>query len=130
MNVIFRKRGRTLEDESSEFMPLSKRINNLHLNGLSGVQDASVVAAAAAAAAAAGMVKMDSDWGTSTFVPSPNHSEPSQGSSSCDGFSSNQSNYEYRPDLDSTENPFYYETNKLLYSLYAERMQRAGGQLY
>lgn len=94
-------------------MPLSKRINNLHLNSLSyQIQET------------AG--KMESEWENRSLIPSPNHSEPSQGSSTCDGWSSTQSCYnaEYRPDLDANDNPYYYENNKLLYSLYLERMQR------
>lgn len=116
-DFVFRKRESTAEDESSEFMPLSKRINNLHLNGLSAVPQP----------AEGAVEKMDADWEPMSFVPSPNQSEPSQGSSSCDGFGSNTSNvsYEYRPDLNASENPFYYENNKLLFTLYMERAQRA-----
>ncbi|XP_015587498.1 uncharacterized protein LOC107264106 [Cephus cinctus] len=117
MTQANRKRGRTIEEESGEFMPLSKRINNLHINGYAArLQESS-------------QAKMESDWENRNFMPSPNHAEPSQGSSSsssCDGCSSSKSSYtaEYRPDLDANDNPFYYENNKLLYSLYMERMQR------
>ncbi|XP_012276199.1 uncharacterized protein LOC105697449 [Orussus abietinus] len=118
MTQANRKRGRSAEEDASEFMPLSKRINNLHINGFPGLQERA-------------LEKMDSDWGDRNFAPSPNNSEPSQGSSSCDGCSSSQSSYtaEYRPDLDANDNPFYYENNKLLYSLYMERMQRSS-ELY
>ncbi|KAL2739748.1 zinc finger protein 384-like isoform X1 [Vespula maculifrons] len=110
---IYTKRGRTLEEESSEFMPLSKRINNLHINGFSGLQESTA--------------EMESDWGGPNFIPSPNYSEPSQSSPLHDACGSSQSSYtaDYRPDLDATENPFYYESNKLLFSLYMERMQRS-----
>lgn len=113
-----RKRGRNAEEESSEFMPLSKRINNLHINGFSGLQENTVE-------------NMDTDWESRSFMPSPNYSEPSQDSPLYDGCSSSQSSYtnEYRPDLDANENPFYYESNKLLFSLYMERVQRTS-ELY
>lgn len=103
-----------MEEESSEFMPLSKRINNLHINGLSGLREST-------------MESMETDdWGNGNFVPSPSCSDVSQNSPSRDICSSSQSSFitEYRPDLDATANPFYYESNKLLFSLYMERMQR------
>ncbi|OXU17675.1 hypothetical protein TSAR_012081 [Trichomalopsis sarcophagae] len=112
MTQANRKRGRDMEEESGEFMPLSKRINNLHLNNM-GIQDSS-------------SEHLEWNGNNHSFVPSPNHSEPSQGSSSCDGYSSSHSSYtmEYRPDLSATDNPFYYENNKLLYNLHMERLQR------
>lgn len=108
-----RKRGRNAEEESSEFMPLSKRINNLHINGFSGLQENT-------------LESMETDWGNRNMMPSPNYLEGSQGSPGEDRCSSSQSSYtaEYRPDLEATENPFYYESNKLLFSLYMERLQR------
>ena len=32
----------------------------------------------------------------------------------------------YSPNLADSDNPYYYEPNKLLYYLYIERMQRSG----
>jgi len=114
MTQVNRKRGRSAEEETSEFTPLSKRINNLHINNLTALHETP------------NTENGEAEWGNRQFVPSPNHSEPSQGSSSCDGYGSNVSNFsaEYRPDLNANDNPFYYENNKLLYSLYVERMQR------
>lgn len=108
-----RKRGRDVEEESSDFMPLSKRINNLHINGLSSIQENVAE-------------NMDTDCCSRGFVPSPNYSDLSQESPLYDGYSSSQSSYtaEYKPNLDAAENPFYYESNKLLFSLYMERLQR------
>ncbi|XP_043289259.1 uncharacterized protein [Venturia canescens] len=115
MLCFYRKRGRNADEEISEFAPLSKRINNLHINGLSGLREAP-----------SNPENIDAEWRNRNFMPSPNHSEPSQSSSSCDGCASGSSTFsaEYRPDLDANDNPFYYENNKLLYSLYVERMQR------
>ena len=102
-----------MEEESSDFMPLSKRINNLHINNLTGMTESN-------------MEQIEMNYGTNNFIPSPNHSEPSQGSSSCDGYSSNHSTYsrEYMPDLSASDNPIYYENNKLLYNLHMERLRR------
>ncbi len=40
-------------------------------------------------------------------------------------FNSQLTEYKYMPDLNATENPHYYEYNKLLFELYVERMQRS-----
>lgn len=112
--MLFRKRGRDVEEESSEFMPLSKRINNLHINGLSGLRESA-------------MESMETDdWEGGNIISSSSCSDVSQNSPSRDNYASSQSSFttEYRPDLDATANPFYYESNKLLFSLYMERMQR------
>lgn len=112
MFSLHRKRGRNAEEEnSSEFMPLSKRINNLHINNFSRLPEAATE-------------KMNSQWEEHNLIASSNHSEPSRSPSS-DGYSSSQSyTSDYSPDLNSNQNPYYYETNKLLYDLYVERMQR------
>ncbi|KAL0125214.1 hypothetical protein PUN28_004389 [Cardiocondyla obscurior] len=117
MTRINRKRRRNVEEESSEFMPLSKRINNLHINSLSGLCEN---------AAGSTVESMETDWENGMFLSSPSCSEVSQNSSPRGSCSSSQSNFsnDYRPDLDATENPFYYESNKLLFSLYMERIQR------
>lgn len=103
-----RKRGR--DDEGSEFMPLSKRINNIHIEGN---QENSPK-------------QLESNWVNQNFVPSPNAISQDHGSSSSDGSNSNHSHYsmEYRPELNPNDNPYYYENNKLLYNLHMERMQR------
>lgn len=109
-----RKRYRNIEEESSEFMPLSKRINNLHINSLSGLREGVVESR---------VESMETDWESENFMPSPSCSQNSSPRGSCGSSQSNFTN-DYRPDLDATENPFYYESNKLLFSLYMERMQR------
>lgn len=35
-------------------------------------------------------------------------------------------NLQYDPDLTSDQNPYYYESNKLLFDLYVERVHRHG----
>ncbi|KAM0725830.1 hypothetical protein ACS0PU_007911 [Formica fusca] len=109
-----RKRYRNIEEESSEFMPLSKRINNLHINSLSGLRESVIENR---------VESMETDWESGNFMSSPSCSQNSSPRGSCGSSQSNFTN-DYRPDLDATENPFYYESNKLLFSLYMERMQR------
>ncbi|KAI4503792.1 hypothetical protein M0802_001195 [Mischocyttarus mexicanus] len=109
-----RKRGR-IEEESADFVPLSKRINNLHINNFSTLQKGT-------------SDTMKSDWGNSNIYHTTNYPEQNQISSHMDDTcGSSQSSYsnEYRPDLSVSENPFYYETNKLLFSLHMERIQRS-----
>ncbi|XP_070159686.1 uncharacterized protein [Polyergus mexicanus] len=109
-----RKRYRNIEEESSEFMPLSKRINNLHINSLSGLRESVIES---------GMENMETAWESGNFMSSSSCSQNSSPPGSCGSSQSNFTN-DYRPDLDATENPFYYESNKLLFSLYMERTQR------
>lgn len=108
--LFFRKRGRISDEEVSDFMPLSKRINNLHINNLKN-------------ALAESQELLEQNWTNCNFIPP--HSELSQGSSSSDGYIVNM--HSYMPDLNANENPHYYENNKLLYSLHMERMQRLTG---
>ena len=37
---------------------------------------------------------------------------------------------QYTPALNATDNPYYYENNKLLFALYMERLRRNGEALY
>lgn len=37
---------------------------------------------------------------------------------------------QYNPALNALENPYYYESNKLLFALYIERLHRNGSSLY
>ncbi|GAB1863649.1 hypothetical protein CAJAP_04728 [Camponotus japonicus] len=113
-----RKRYRNIEEESSEFMPLSKRINNLHINSLSGLPENRPTGVVESR-----VESMETDWESGNFMSSPSCSQNSSPRGSCGSSQSNFTN-DYRPDLDATENPFYYESNKLLFSLYMERMQR------
>lgn len=89
----FRKRSRALfDDDSLEFMPLSKRINNLHIN--------------------------------STLPGNlPNNSQPIE-----QWGPGPPAQPQYQPELSVNQNPYYYTTNKLLFDLYIERMNRNGHQ--
>ncbi|KAF7995361.1 hypothetical protein HCN44_006468 [Aphidius gifuensis] len=102
-----RKRVRNADDESSEFTPLSKRINNLHINSLGKPVNQQI----------------GNNWSNGNNSVTTNNIESSQhssSSSSCNGYQSQ----DYRPHLNANDNPYYYENNKLLYSLYTDRMNR------
>lgn len=94
INFSYRKRSREDEQNDGEFFPLSKRINNLHLSPM-----------------------------TNQYPPVINnnhleavHHDFQQGNTAHSSL--------YNPDLKQHENPHYYDTNKVLYLLYVERLKR------
>ncbi|VVC99226.1 unnamed protein product [Leptidea sinapis] len=98
----FRKRSR--DDDACEFMPLSKRINNLHINN-----------------------NLSSNFLSQTEVSQSNciHIEncvPSPGSST-----DSERRPSYDPGLTSSQSKYYFN-NKLLFELHLERIQRSGQQ--
>ncbi|KAL7295540.1 hypothetical protein TKK_0011181 [Trichogramma kaykai] len=107
MTQVAKKRGRDLEEDGTEFTPLSKRINNIHINNMQGMQQQNA--------------SFNMQWNNPNL--SPNHS---QGSSSSDCYSPSHSSnsMEYSPDLNAQQNPQYYESNKMLFNLHMERLQR------
>ncbi|XP_052759358.1 uncharacterized protein LOC113512701 isoform X1 [Galleria mellonella] len=102
--AISRKRSR--EDDACEFMPLSKRINNLHINNnlantpVSQNQDHTRI----------------NGISTENGIASPHSS-----TTDCERRPS------YDPGVSSSESSYYYE-NKLLFELHLERIQRSGQQ--
>lgn len=61
--------------------------------------------------------------------------QPLEVSGSCprlhpDSWMTNHILSQYSPALDASENPYYYESNKLLFALYMERLHRNGSTLY
>ncbi|EDW86289.2 uncharacterized protein Dwil_GK15919 [Drosophila willistoni] len=101
MAGFVKTRKRSREDElPCDSTPLSKRINNLHLNY---------------------------DEGNSSS--SSNCSLPSLANSSMDGHNPNPDGgpgpvYSYNPELSVEQNPYYYAKNKMLYDLHVERVKR------
>ncbi|XP_050309027.1 uncharacterized protein LOC126745297 [Anthonomus grandis grandis] len=95
-----RKRCRSFQDET-EFMPLSKRINNLHINNMMTESGCA-------------------EWSQNRISDSPTGSEQSS-----------EYNYssQYSPDLNESQNPHYFNINKLLYEMYLERMNRGCHQI-
>ncbi|XP_049869238.1 uncharacterized protein LOC126369000 [Pectinophora gossypiella] len=97
-------RKRSREDDSCEFMPLSKRINNLHINNNLASTSAQVQE-----------TSQINGITTENGISSPSSSSETEQRPSYDpGVSLSQSNY-------------YFE-NKLLFELHLERIQRTGQQ--
>jgi len=104
-NIANRKRNReNIDDEVSEFTPLSKRINNLHLNNSEDHRT---------------LVEINEKVAEDSIGESRN----------IDGGESGQQppwdSQNYSPDLTPSENPYYYESNRLLFALYVERQNRS-----
>ncbi|XP_076259436.1 uncharacterized protein LOC143195846 [Rhynchophorus ferrugineus] len=106
-----RKRSRSFQDET-EFMPLSKRINNLHINNMLTEQNPSVT---------------NSEWNaqgsTSHNVRLP---ESPSGSEQSVELKFSPS---YAPELNESQNPHYFNINKMLYEMYLERLNRGCHQI-
>nr|XP_026490829.1 uncharacterized protein LOC113396953 [Vanessa tameamea] len=98
-------RKRSREDDTCEFMPLSKRINNLHINNNLNSPSLS----------------QSSDSSQSNGINSDNAiSSPSP-------TSDRERSPNYDPGINSSDSRYYYE-NKLLFELHLERIQRTGQQ--
>uniref|UniRef100_A0A146L2S3 Uncharacterized protein n=1 Tax=Lygus hesperus TaxID=30085 RepID=A0A146L2S3_LYGHE len=114
---LCRKRSRNPnEDEASEFTPLSKRINNLHLNTFplpKSLVESETKTEAHKELVAANERLSSLQYDVSRGVDdAPASQAPPQWPP------------QYSPEMSSSENPFYYESNRLLYELYQQRMQR------
>lgn len=108
------------DEDTSDFMPLSKRINNLHINN--------AFQAISNPREAANMYLKPTEWGpgppgcygeSQESYNSPETPENAQSP----GWNSEAP--QYNPELDETQNPYYFN-NKLLFDLFVERMQRNG----
>ncbi|CAK1547022.1 unnamed protein product [Leptosia nina] len=97
-------RKRLREDEACEFMPLSKRINNLHINN--NLTNSNIISQTESS---------QSLYVESSCIPSPGSSTDSDRRPS------------YDPGLSSSQSSYYYD-NKLLFELHLERIQRTGQQ--
>lgn len=152
-----RKRSRdNCGSDSSDFMPLPKRVNSTHFdenvynnlvsqhvthasfegeewNGLQ-CQGSSRHAMAQSPdySCVANQSKNDN------AVINPNTEQLHNGYSNLTPASPNQQHpwmstqilSQYTPDLTAADNPYYYENNKLLFALYMERVQRGGTPFY
>ncbi|CAH0564409.1 unnamed protein product [Brassicogethes aeneus] len=104
-----RKRGRNLQEDEVEFMPLSKRINNLHINNRNMLINGQT--------SAMGNI----EWGPGP--PNGSSQLPESPPNSVQSLDWNNQP-QYTPDLTETENPHYFNANKLLFEMYVERLQR------
>nr|AGM32654.1 hypothetical protein [Coptotermes formosanus] len=164
-----RLRNSNCEEECCDFMPLSKRINNLHINNGNFCTSLGYR-----------HVKHSVTKQTDIFEPSANDwlsveagaelggnellchqsyrsgdgchaaaqstrnassgishqpQQPIEVSGSCqslhpNSWISNNILSQYSPSLNASDNPYYYESNKLLFALYMERIHRNGDILY
>ncbi|CAH2106633.1 unnamed protein product [Euphydryas editha] len=98
-------RKRSREEDTCEFMPLSKRINNLHIHNNM----------------ASPSLSQSSDSSHSNGLNTDNPISSSNSSSD------KERSPNYDPGISSSESRYYYE-NKLLFELHLERIQRTGQQ--
>jgi len=160
-----RVRNNNCEEECCDFMPLSKRINNLHINNgnfctslgyqhlkhsVAKQTDISNDWLSVEAPAELGGNELlcyqsftDGDGcnatAQSTRCASSDISQQPQQSVEVSGSSqplhpnswiSNNILSQYSPTLNASDNPYYYESNKLLFALYMERIHRNGDIVY
>nr|CAI5860243.1 unnamed protein product [Callosobruchus analis] len=94
-------------------MPLSKRINNLHINNPMMRNHHSGV-----------------EWGPGP-PSSMNHlpDSPPSSEQNLDWKSPTPYSTEYSPDLNENQNPHYFNINKLLFDMYVQRLQRGCHQI-
>ncbi|PNF17322.1 hypothetical protein B7P43_G04981 [Cryptotermes secundus] len=167
-----RVRSSSCEEDCCDFMPLSKRINNLRINNVNCCNSIGYQHLKHPVTKQDTLFEPGSDeWGC--MEPSgeylklngnellchhsyqsgndcdaalqstcsansgiPGHPEQPlevSGSRQClhpNSWMTNQILSQYSPDLDASENPYYYESNKLLFALYMERLHRNGSTLY
>ncbi|XP_037726142.1 WW domain-containing adapter protein with coiled-coil homolog [Drosophila subpulchrella] len=103
-----RKRSRE-DDLPCESTPLSKRINNLHLNYDDGNSSSS---------SSCSIPPLPGGGGGGAAAGAPGGGPGGPGGPDAAG-------YEYNPELGADQNPFYYEKNKMLYDLHVERIKRS-----
>lgn len=162
-----RVRSGNCDEECCDFMPLSKRINNLHINNgnclghkhiehsvteQDGIyeqrpDDWSCMSAGRECLEVNGNgllcdhnYRNDNESHVQSACTSSNnlshqqqHSVDSSGGSpelQSNNWMTNQALPHYNPALTASDNPYYYESNKLLYALYMERLHRNGDALY
>jgi len=116
-----RKRGRNTREDEVEFMPLSKRINNLHINGSLFLDNPNITSQPTQPNAA--------EWGPGPpcypNVGSLPYNAPDTPPESVQNLNFNNVP-QYNPVLNESQNPNYFYKNKLLFEMHIERMQRNG----
>lgn len=100
-----------------EFMPLSKRINNLHIRNSLLLDNRQTPL-------------NTNEWGPgppncNNLIPA----SPPSSEGSLDWNNIPRYPQEYAPDLNETENPHYFSINKLLFEMYIQRLQRSCHQI-
>lgn len=120
--LLFRKRGRNLHEDEVEFMPLSKRINNLHINGTLFLDNPNL--------AEQSTQPNGVEWGPGPpcyqNVGNVSYNGPETPPETVQNINFNNTVPQYNPVLNETENPHYFFKNKLLFEMHLERVQRNG----
>lgn len=98
-------------------MPLSKRINNLHINNGLLLDNSNIIQQNISVEWGPGPPYLQNNSSMSTNIPET----PPESVQSLDW---NHSTTHYTPELTEAENPYYYNINKLLFQMYLERQQR------
>ncbi|EDW32669.1 GL18306 [Drosophila persimilis] len=121
-----RKRSRE-DDLPCESTPLSKRINNLHLNYDDGNSSSS---------SSCSIPTQLNDYNNYNTVPvivggpaaaaagAPAAAAVAGATNAIDILNGDGTIYGYRPELGPDQNPYYYDKNKMLYDLHVERVKR------
>lgn len=117
-----RSRKRPHENDGEEFMPISKKLNNLHIDVRAMVGDSSVNGGRSDANDHHLLgVHDDAMHHESHEHLATNHDRSHNHASSHDLTTHNP----YLPSLSSTENPLYYEANRVLYEAHLARQERS-----
>lgn len=122
MSFFRRKRTRNTTEDEVEFMPLSKRINNLHINN--GMLVEGQNSACLEWGPGPPLTQQQQHLGTNFTLNNLPESPPSS-EQSVDWNLMPQ----YSPDLSENQNPHYFNINKLLFEMYLERLQRGCHQI-
>ncbi|KAI9561003.1 hypothetical protein GHT06_011959 [Daphnia sinensis] len=112
------RRKRQLSDgdpDAYDFMPLSKRINNLHLNGTNLNSETSQTPSTSSSVIQCSLCNPNLYGITRQALPLPDLLNIP-----------NEIDETYSPDMDVHSNPHYYTPNKLLFDLHIERVKRHG----
>ncbi|XP_055696857.1 uncharacterized protein LOC129797976 [Phlebotomus papatasi] len=123
--ILNRKRSREEEDASMDFMPLSKRINNLHLTAqtLPQIYDSNSSNSDAMCtqnySQTANFCPENPSAATASFFSIPKPMEMRQ-----EDLPHPLHLTEYCPELSILENPHYFLKNKLLFELHHQRLKR------
>ncbi|KAH8399995.1 hypothetical protein KR215_005174, partial [Drosophila sulfurigaster] len=113
--LLRRKRSRE-DDLPCESTPLSKRINNLHLTYDDGNSSSS------SNCSIPNLINDNNNY----IIPSITAGVGAVVGAAGGGCSLEVIGgiYEYNPELNADQNPYYYEKNKMLYDLHVERVKR------
>ncbi|XP_076309684.1 uncharacterized protein LOC143224985 [Tachypleus tridentatus] len=135
---VSRKRSRNCQEEGCEFMPISKRINNLHIRSQQALEQRNVehLQASSSSNPTAGP-STSNDYVSGANVcfqhAAKNSTDPKDtieyGCSApilINGVTIVKTFNEpmYRPELSASENPHYYNINCILFQAHQQRIQR------